>query len=97
MYDMAENNAKKNFTEVSLTNFISLKKSFSFKIMQKKTSLTNIYSFVDYIEFIFFFLTWFDKILYHLICCQESTKVVWLLFEKLKGKKEAARESYSWK
>ena len=52
MYTMAENNAKTKFTEVSLTTFISYviaRKFFPRKLQNytKKTSLANVYSFLD--------------------------------------------------
>ena len=43
MYDMAEYNAKKTFTDVSLTVFLSQKTVLASKLY-KKTSLANVYS-----------------------------------------------------
>ena len=46
MYDMAENNSKKNFTKVLLTVSIFSKTVLVGKLCQK-TSLTRVYSFAD--------------------------------------------------
>ena len=49
MHYMAENNTKKNFTEVSITIFISLKTVLVSKLCKKKLLCvkTNVYSFPD--------------------------------------------------
>ena len=83
MYDMAENNGKKNFTEVSLS-FNFLRNGFSCKICYKNFfDKCLLFHWLNWIYFLPSDLIWQDSISLYLQ--SRINQWDWLLFEKLKG------------